>query len=131
LTPYENAFDALLNMAVEAQEVYADVRVGVMPEANSLCINLSPASGEVDTDIGLRGDLMWDIVCNAKHKQQGRALAALVGIHNALTRSTALPTGDGWQILSIASAGAPSFLSREKDGQYLYGSGLSVKVYFD
>ncbi len=125
----QSAFDAIREMALAAQDVYSRVWVGALPDADSLCMALS-AGGEENVDLNLTGDLSLDIVVNDKHAEQGKALDALADIHHALTREKNLPIGDGWQVLSIKTSSAPTYIEFDGD-QWLYGSGLEVHVYIE
>lgn len=123
------AFDAVRAMALASQTAYARVDVGALPAENGLCMAISAGVQERVT-LDLRGDLALDVVLNAKHARQETALDALCAIHRALTTSTALPCGDDWQVLSIQTQGAPCYIGRD-DAQWLYASGLSVRVSVD
>lgn len=88
------------------------------------------AGGESSVSLDLRGDLSMDIVVNDKHKDQTKAIDALADIHHNITAIKNLPTGDGWQILSISTSSAPTFIEFDGD-QWLYGSGLDVHIYIE
>lgn len=120
------AFDAVRDMVLAAQSTYRRVEMGALPAADGLCIAISAGTPE-HTALDLRGDLSLDIVCNAKHQRQEAALDALAEIHRALTTAAVLPSGTGWQVLSISTSGAPCYLGREEK-QWLYGSALNVKL---
>lgn len=121
--------DALRDFARDAQGVYTIVYNGMLPAQDSMCMALS-AGGEQSTALDLRGDLNLDITCNAKHKDQVSVIDALADVHYTLPRMRNLPSGDGWQILSIATSSAPRFLERDTD-QFLYGSAFEVVVFIE
>lgn len=124
-----DAFKAVMGLVLDAQDVFPTVSVGSLPAEDSLCMALS-AGGESDVALTLRGNLSVDIVVNDKHKDQAKAIDALADIHHALTGIQELPSGDGWQILSIATSSAPTFIEFDGD-QWLYGSGLDVRIYIE
>ena len=127
MSALRNAFDALRALAVSAQTVYDRALVGAMPQNDSL-VMMPSTGGDQDTDLDLSGDLNLDIVVNAKHRSQTAAWDALNDIHYNLTRMKELPHTDDWQLLSISTSSSPTYIEFDGD-QYLYGSGLEVKVY--
>lgn len=129
MSALREAFDAIRSLAVAAQGVYDRAMVGAMPENDSLVMTIS-AGAEENTGLDLRGDLNLDIVVNAKHKLQTSAWDALNDIHYTLSRMMSLPTGDGWQVLSISTSSSPTFIEFDGD-QYLYGSGLEVHIFIE
>lgn len=124
-----DAFKSLMGLVLDAQDVFLQVSVGTLPAEDSLCMALS-AGGESSVSLDLRGDLSMDIVVNDKHKDQTKAIDALADIHHNITAIKNLPTGDGWQILSISTSSAPTFIEFDGD-QWLYGSGLDVHIYIE
>lgn len=127
MSALRNAFDALRALAVSAQTVYDRALVGAMPQNDSL-VMMPSTGGDQDTDLDLSGDLNLDIVVNAKHRSQTAAWDAINDIHYNLTRMKELPHTDDWQLLSISTSSSPTYIEFDGD-QYLYGSGLEVKVY--
>lgn len=129
MSALQEAFDAVRGMALRAQSAYTRVWVGALPDEDSLCMVIS-AGGEVSTALDLTGDLSLDMVVNAKHKNQSAVIDALADIHRTLTRTKDLPMGKGWQVLSIATSSAPTYIEFDGD-QWLYGSGLDVRIYIE
>ena len=129
MSALREAFDAVRHLALMSQDVYDRAIVGAMPEKDSLVMTVS-AGGEENVGLDLRGDLNLDVVVNAKHNLQINAWDALNDIHHALSREKHLPTGNGWQVLSVSTSSAPTFIEFDGD-QYLYGSGLEVHIYIE
>lgn len=129
MSALQEAFDAIRAMAVSAQSVYPRIGVGTLPDEDSACMALS-AGGEINTALDLTGDLSLDIVVNDKHREQRKALDALADIHRTLPHERNLPRGEGWQILSVSTSSAPTYIEFDGD-QWLYGSGLEVHVYIE
>lgn len=129
MSALREAFDAIRQLAVMSQDVYNRAMVGAMPENDSLVMTVS-AGGEENVGLDLCGDLNLDIVVNAKHRLQTSAWDALNDIHYTLSRMKNLPTGDGWQVLSVSTSSTPTFIEFDGD-QYLYGSGLEVHIYIE
>ena len=129
MSAYLMALDALSDLVLACQTVYGSIQIGSLPAEDSLVI--APSAGGVENvGLGLNGDLNIDVVCNAKHKQQRMVIDALAEIHRLLPRMMNLPSGDGWQILSISTSSSPTFIEFDGD-QYLYGSGLEVHIYIE
>ena len=129
MSAYLAALDALSDLILACQTVYASIQVGAMPANDSLV--MAPSAGGVENvSIGLTGDLNLDIVCNAKHKEQRMAINALADIHQLLPKMIPYPSGNGWQLLSISTSSAPTFIEFDGD-QYLYGSGLEVHLFIE
>lgn len=129
MSALREAFDAIRELAVSAQVVYDRAFVGAMPENDSMVMTIS-AGAEENTSLDLRGDLNLDVVVNAKNAIQTSAWDALNDIHYALSRMKDLPSGDGWQVLSISTSSSPTFIEFDGD-QYLYGSGLEVHIFIE
>ena len=85
----------------------------------------APASTFLDKSMAYQHSL----VCNAKSASQQVAQEALDSIHVALTQVKTYPSGRTWQITDIETISAPSYLSREQNSQWLYGSSLRVKFF--
>lgn len=124
-----DAFEAVRAIA-ESTRPYARVDIGALPGDEGLCMAIA-AGGDAERALDRGGEYTMDIVLNAKSADQRKALEALCAIHHALTRTAALPSGDGWQMIDLSTNGAPSYLSREENGQWLYGSGLTARLYYD
>lgn len=129
MTPFREAFDALMDMAVNAQGVYESISAGAMPPNDSMVIALSTGD-DINTDLALHGDLDLDFVLNAKHRSHKNVVDALVDVHVNLSRMKELPKGNGWQLLAIETSSFPSYIEHDGD-QFLYGSGLRVLLYLD
>lgn len=121
------AFEAIRAMALAAQSTFEKIETGSLPVDDSMVMTIG-AGGEVDIALDLHGDQIVDIVCNAKHRVHATVIDVLSNVHRELTTSMHLPSGDGWQVLSIATSSLPTFI--EKDGdQFLYGSGFNAKIW--
>lgn len=121
------AFEAIRAMALAAQSTFETIETGSLP-ANDSMVMVIAAGGEQTPTLDHCGDLTVDIVCNVKHRFHTVALDVLSNVHHELTRTKHLPSGEGWQVLSLSSSSLPTFI--EKDGdQFLYGSGFNAKIW--
>lgn len=126
-----NAFDEILKAVIAmAQDTdpYATITTGALPADNGICMTWAsgaPASTFLDKGMAYQRT----IVCNGKHTSQQAVASALGNIHLALTKTKTYPSTPQWQITDIETVAAPSYLSREQNSQWLYGSSLRVKFY--
>ena len=129
MNAFQNAYDAIRELIVNAQNEYTTVQSGSLPPNDSMVI--APSAGDdVNTDLALHGDLDLDFVLNAKHKYQRNVIEALTDVHYQLSRMKELPHGPGWQLLSIETSSFPTYIEHDGD-QFLYGSGLRVLLYLE
>lgn len=119
--------DAVIDMA-EATNPYASIVRGPLPPDNGISVYM--ASGGPDTTF-LHKRIVYNftLTLNGKHASQQTVSAALNAIHTALTTATAYPHTDAWEICDIETVALPSYLDREENKQYLYGSSLRVRAY--
>ncbi len=112
----------------QATNPYATIVIGALPADNSISMTVS---GGYDTTRFLSRNAVTrlDVVCNGKHADQQAVSDALNAIHAALTRAASYPSGTGWQILNITTSALPSYIEKQDNGQYLYGSALTVEYY--
>ena len=124
-----DVFEAVLGLAVTAPGVYvSQIGVGAMPPDNGIAAQIATGTGSPFLDLG--SAYQFSMVLNGKHRNQKAASDALNNIHQILTQTAALPSGDGFQITAIETTQTPSYLGREQNAQHLYGSSLRVKFYF-
>lgn len=129
MSAFYEAVDAVRDLALSAQNQYTVITLGALPASDGMSIAVS-AGAEENTALDLSGDLNLDIVLNAKNKDQVAAMNALADVHRTITRIKELPSGAGWQLLSISTSSAPTYIDRDGD-QFLYGSGLEVHIYIE
>ena len=117
---------------LEALRVYVDglcagypLTIGALPERNALCMVVSTGRC-VDTTLAQGMTVTLDVTLNMKHERQLTAMDVLCGIHEAFNALVVLPAGDCWQMIAVRTTGAPGYIDREDDGQWLYGSALAV-----
>ena len=125
----KQVLEAVRTLAQDSGFAYAQIVNGALPPDNG--ISLTTAGGGMDTTFfSLGQSVLLSLVLNAKHENQATAQNALDNLHAYLTRRKTFPRGDGWQITSITTDSVPTYLDREQNNQWLYGSGLSVRFYY-
>ena len=123
--------DVLLAVIDMAQDTdpYADITIGALPADNGICCAISTGAADAPfLDRGCSYEL--SLVLNGKHYDQQTVSDALNDIHQALTQTKTYPKTDAYQITNIETASGPTYIGREENKQYLYGSSLRVRFYF-
>lgn len=119
---------AVVNMINDLQP-YSPVIIGSMPPDNGLSIAI--ASGAPDATFLTKSTAYSiSVVFNGKHSNQQIVSDFLNNAHQALTQATAYPATDTYQITNIETIGAPNYIGREQNNQWLYGSSLAIKFYY-
>lgn len=119
---------AVIGLA-QATNPYATITVGALPADNGIACSI--ATGAPDGTFMTKGmAYQFSMVLNGKHHNQQTVSDALNDIHQALTQRKTYPSTDTYQITDISTSSSPSYLGREENKQYLYGSALSVRFYY-
>lgn len=127
MSMYAEVLKAVIDLTA-GMGLYAPVLIGSMPLENGLSIAIAAGAPEYDMDRGERHEL--SLVLNGKHENQHTVLDALGEAHRLLTMRTDFPvTPGGCQITGIETISAPSYIGREDNKQWLYGSSLRVRFY--
>lgn len=125
MSEYQTIFTNVVTLAQAA--VTTSIVVGALPPLDGISMALSTgATNETMLDKGQLQQV--SIVINAKSSDQQNALEWLALIHEALTLTESYPSGTNWQIINIESSELPTYIDREQNNQYLYGS--AVRVYY-
>lgn len=127
MSAFSEILAAVIAMAQDT-DPYAVITAGALPADDGICMTYAtgaPATTFLDKGMAYQKTL----VCNAKNTSQQAAQEALDTIHVALTQTKTYPSGETWQITDIETVAAPSYLDREQNSQWLYGSSLRVKFF--
>ena len=127
---------SVINEVVEAvidlmnvTEPFADVTRGALPTGVGITCEVGPSTPEA-VYLDKNSLVPLDLALNAKHGNLETLSDALNTIHSALTRATAYPSGDGWEIVDITNYTLPQIIGRENNNEWLMASSLSVKFYW-
>ncbi len=113
----------------EESGLYAPILIGALPADNGICCTIAGGWPEATfIDKGMSYEL--SLVLNGKHQSQQVVSDTLNDIHQALTQTKTYPQTDAYQITNIETTASPSYIEREENKQYLYGSSLKVRFYF-
>lgn len=126
MSVYEDVLAAVINLA-EQTSPYSNIVIGSMPPENGISIAWSSSS--LHTFLDKKAAVAMTAVLNGKNADQQIAADALGTIHTYLNRLKEYPKTDTFQITNIETTGAPVYLGREENNQWLYGSSLAVKFY--
>lgn len=126
MSVYDDVLAAVVDLANQTKP-YAKVTIGPLPPNNG--ISISWGAGNLNTFMDKKAAVSMSAVLNAKHTNQRMAADVLGRIHTALNMTKDYPAADNFQITNIETIGAPVYLGREENQQWLYGSSLEVKFY--
>lgn len=126
MSVYNDVLQAVIGLA-EAEQPYDKIRIGPLPPDNGISIAWS--TGSLSTFLDKKAAVSMTAVLNAKHEDQQTAADVLGRLHTALNMRKSYPRAEAYQITNIETLGSPSYLGREENKQWLYGSSLTVKFY--
>ena len=104
------------------------ILIGAMPAKNGYAMQIS-AGAPAETYLNKGMAYEFSIVLNGKNSSQETVADKLNTIHYTLTRALSYPKTLTYQITDIETISTPSYIGREEDKQYLYGSSLRVKAF--
>ena len=124
----DQVVQAVIAMAMQTKP-YSPITLGALPTENGICMSVS--AGAPSEIFYNRADNYYiTVVLNGKNADQKAVFDALCAIHKRLTRAHVYPSSEEWQIYSINTISMPTYLGRQDDGQWLYGSSLRIKFYW-
>lgn len=126
MSVYSDVLNAVVGL-INSLDLYANAVIGPLPPNNG--ISVAWATSDYTPFMSKTAAVGITAVVNAKNTDQKAALDALGTIHTALSMSTSYPSADNFQITDISTSTAPSYMGREQNKQWLYGSSLRVKFY--
>ena len=102
---------------------------GALPSTEGIAV--IPASGGIDSEYLTRSAIhRSNFSISSKFISQETAQESLDEIILALTKRTAYPRSERYQITTILLASEPNFLGQEENGSYMYGCSIYV-MWFD
>lgn len=126
MSVYTDVLNAVIEL-INNTNPYSKVTVGSMPAENG--ISIAWTSSVNNTFLNKFAAVEMTAILNGKHKKQQTVADGLGDIHTALSMRKHYPISDNFQITDISTLSAPSYLGREQNNQWLYGSSLRVKFY--
>lgn len=126
ISAYQDMFTHVVSMAQTA--VTPVIVIGSLPPLDGISMAISTGvTNDTMLDKGMTQQI--SVVINSKSSNQQNALEWLALIHEALTMTETYPSGTNWQITNIESSELPTYIDREQNNQYLYGSAVRVFYY--
>ena len=124
-----------INAAVEAviglingMDNFASITRGALGTGDGLACEIAPSTpSEVYMD--KNAFIPVTLALNGKHHDLKVLSDTLNNIVDTLTRRTAYPAGDGWEIVDITGGNLPRIIGREDNNAWLMAGDLIVKVY--
>ena len=126
MSVYDDVLNAVIDLA-EQIELYSKIIISPLPPENGISIAWS--SGSLHTFMDKKAAVAMSAVLNSKSKDQEAAAGVLGRLHTFLNMRKVYPAAENFQITNIATIGAPTYLGREENNQWLYGSSLEVKFF--
>lgn len=128
MSAINEVIEAVIGM-MNATEPFAAVTRGALPTGPGLTCEVGPSAPEA-VYLDKNSLVPLSLVLNGKHGNLETLSEALNRIHSALTRATAYPCGEGFEIVDITNDTLPQIIGREDDNEWLMASALSVKYYW-
>ena len=126
MSVYDDVLTSVISLAEQA-DLYSHIVIGPMPPKNG--ISIAWATGNLNTFLNKKAAVVMSAVLNCKNSDQEIASDTLGIIHTFLNMRKNYPESDNFQITNIKTTSAPSYLGREENDQWLYGSSLEVKFF--
>lgn len=126
MSVYDDVLTAVISLA-EQTNPFASIVIGSKPPENGIAI--AWATSSLNTFFNKKAAVVMTAVLNCKNEDQQIAADTLGTIHTYLNMLKSYLEEDNYQITNIETVGAPTYLGREENNQWLYGSSLAVKFY--
>jgi hypothetical protein len=121
------AVDAVMDL-IDAMDNFAAITRGALGTSNGLACEIAPSMpSEVYLD--KNAFIPLTLALNGKHSNLQVLSDTLNNIIDTLTRRTAYPAGDGWEIVDITSGNLPRVIGREENNAWLMACDLIIKIY--
>lgn len=121
------AVEAVVTL-INAMGNFATMTRGALGTSNGLTCEVAPSMySEVYLD--KNAFIPLTLALNGKHSDLQVLTNTLNNIIDTLTRRTAYPSGNGWEIVDITSGNLPRVIGREENNAWLMAGDLVVKIY--
>lgn len=114
---------------MNATNPFATVTRGALPTGHGLTCEIGPSSPSA-MHMDKNTVIPLDVTLNGKHPNLMTLSDTMNNIHSVLTRATAYPSAEKWQIVDISNLTLPQRIGREQNNDWLMASALSVKFYW-
>lgn len=125
MSVYTDVLNAVVGL-INDTKPYSKVIIGSLPPQRNFNSLGFSSNNEFFTK---RSAVEMTAVLNGKHEKQKTVADGLGAIHTSLSMRKQYPTADNFQITNISTLSAPTYLGREENKEWLYGSSLRVKFF--
>lgn len=126
MSVYDDVLTATIEL-INQTSPYSSPVIGSLPPDNGISIAWS--SGSLNTFMDKQATVEMTAVLNAKNTNAQTVSDTLGAAHVYLNRLTSYPSAENFQITNIETISPPSYLGREENNQWLYGSSLQIKFF--
>lgn len=130
-----NSHSAVIDAVIDlAQDALTDASYPLVivrgPASTGTCVAAEPSYGAAqDRFLDKNAVFIATLVFNSKNADMQAALNALEQILLSLTRRTAYPHAEAWQIANVSTNALPMLIGREEDNTWLYAASVNVNYY--
>lgn len=121
------AVEAVMEL-IDAMDNFAPITRGALGTSDGLTCEIAP-SMPLEVYYDKNTFVPLTLALNGKHHNLQTLSDTLTNIIDTLTRRTAYPAGDGWEIVDITSGNLPRIIGREDNNAWLMAGDLIVKIY--
>lgn len=126
----DEIIDAVIDMAEAALPAdHLPIGRGPLTELSGVAIEPEPSAAPI-VHMDRRNVAQISVILNGKHADRLHVSGQLMAIHQALTTSESYPCTDRWQIADVRTQALPALIGVEADHQWLYGSALTITIYY-
>lgn len=126
MSVYADVLTAVVDL-INGLNPYSTVTVGPLPPNNGISIAWTTSANNIFFD--KFSSVEMTAMLNGKNTDQQTVLNGLSQIHTGITLQKTFPSAENFQITDISTSTAPTYMGREENKQWLYGSSLRVKFY--
>lgn len=121
------AVESVMDM-IDAMQNFAPITRGALGTGNGLTCEIAPTTVEtVFLDKGTYTPLT--LALNGKHSNLKTLSDTLNNIMDTLSRMTAYPSGDEWEIVDITNGTLPQVIGRETNNDFIMACDIIIKIY--
>ena len=121
------AVEAVMDL-IDGVDNFASITRGALGTGDGLACEIAPST-PLEVYYDKNAFIPVTLALNGKHHNLQVLSDTLNNIIDTLTRRTAYPAGDGWEIVDITSGNLPRIIGREDNNAWLMAGDLIVKVY--
>lgn len=121
------AVEAVMDL-IDALGNFATITRGALGTSNGLACEIAPST-PLEVYYDKNAFIPLTLALNGKHGNLQVLSDTLNNIIDALTRRTAYPAGDGWEIVDITSGNLPRVIGREENNAWLMAGDIVLKLY--